>query len=138
MADGLGVVPVEGVAAAGAGGGLDLDGAGQLLDGDQLASMSLVTGLAAPPFLGGRPGRLAFDVERLGGGRPGGVRRVPIDPGLEGGDPLLEGLDQGEDGRLSIGRDLDPEVIGQWRLGTHAIWCNRPSPRRKTLLTVNG
>ena len=129
MADGLGVVAVEGVAAAGAGLGLDLDGAGQLLGGDQLARMTLVAGLATPPLPGGRPGRLPLDVERLGGGRLGGVRGVLVEPGFEGGDPLLEGLDQGEDGRLGIGRDLGPEVIRQWRLGTHAIWCNRPRPR---------
>jgi hypothetical protein len=70
MACGLGVVAVEGVAAAGAGMGLDLDGAGQLLGGDQLAHATLVAGLATPPLPGGGPGRLPFDVERLGRRRP--------------------------------------------------------------------
>ena len=129
MADGLGVVPVERVAASGAGVWLDLDGGGQMLGGDQLAGMTLVAGLATPPLLGGRPGRLPLDVERLGGWRLGGVRGVLVEPGLEGGDPLLEGLDQGEDGRLDIGGRLGPEVVRQWWLGAHAIWCNRPRPR---------
>lgn len=72
-------------------------------------------------------------MERIGGWRPGGVRRVLIDPGLKGGDPQLEGLDHGEDGRLDIGRRLGPEVIRQWRLGTHPIWCNRPVPKAQAL-----
>ena len=52
-----------------------------------------------------------------------------MDPGFEGGDPPLEGPDQREDGRLGIGRDLGPEFVRRWRLGTHAIWCDRPRPR---------
>ena len=46
MPEGLGVVSVEGMAAAVAGMGLDLDGVGQSLGGDQLARAPLV---ACPP-----------------------------------------------------------------------------------------
>jgi hypothetical protein len=61
-----GAVAIEGMAAAGAARGLDLDGPGQPLSGDQLASLTLVATLATPPLPGGGPGRLAFDVERPG------------------------------------------------------------------------
>jgi hypothetical protein len=90
MAERLGILSVESVAASGTGRRLDLDSPGQLLDGNQLASLTLMARLSAPPLLGSRLGRLSLDVERLGGGRLGRVRGVLVDPSLEGGDPRLE------------------------------------------------
>jgi hypothetical protein len=49
------------------------------------------------------------------------VGRIPVESRLEGGDPWLERIDQAEDGRLGIGRYLDPEVVGLGWLGAHAI-----------------
>jgi hypothetical protein len=83
--------------------------------------VTLVADLATPPPLGGGPGRLPLDVERFGGRRLGGVGRIPVESRLEGGDPSLERIDQAEDGRLGVGRYLDPEVVGQGWLGAHAI-----------------
>ena len=64
---------------------------------------------------------LPIGVMRFGGRRLGGVGRIPGESHLEGGDPSLKRIDQAEDGRLGIGRYLDPEVIGQGRLGAHGI-----------------
>src|SRR4051794_19846494 len=100
--------------------------------------MSAVAGLTAPPPPGGRLGRLAFDVGRLGGGGAGGGRRVLIDPGFEGGDPLLEGPDQGEDGLLDIGGRPGPEVVRQWRLAFNPSGVIGRAPGRKSLLFVIG
>ena len=80
-----------------------------------------VADLATPPPKGEGPGRLPLDVERLGGRRLGEVGRIPVESRLEGGDPSLERIDQAEDGRLCIGRYFDPKVVGQGRLGAHAI-----------------
>ena len=129
MAEGLGILAVEGVATAGAGRGPDLDGAGQLLGGDQLTRTTLVAGLTTARLPGGGLGRLSLEMERLGGGWPGGVRGVLVQPCFEGGDPLLERLDRAEDRRLHVEGCPGPEVIGQWRLDAHAIWRNRPEPR---------
>lgn len=129
MANGLGVLPVEFVAASGAGVGLDLEGGGQPLGGDQRAGMTLVAGLATPPLPGGRLGRLPLEMERIGAWRLGGIRRVLVEPDRECGDPLLEGMDQDKDGRLGIRRDLGPEFVRQWWLAVHSIRCNRPRSR---------
>jgi hypothetical protein len=40
---------------------------------------------------------------------------------VEGGLEKFEGVDQGEDGRLGIGRELGQEVIRQWQLASHDI-----------------
>jgi len=111
MTQGLGVVSVEGLAAAGSGVWLDLDGGGQPLGGHQLAEVTFVPELTAPSLPGCRPGRLPLGVEWLDRWGLGGVGRVPVEPGLEGDDPLLERLDQGEYGRLDIRRCLGPEGI---------------------------
>jgi len=134
MAEGLRVLDVEGLAAAGAGVWLDLDGAGQLLGGDQLTRMTLVPELTSPSLPGCRLERLPLGVEWLGRWGLGGVGRVPVEQGIECGDSVLEGLDQAEDSRLGIGRDLGPQVIGKWGLAAHAIGCN-PGPTKAQLPT---
>ncbi len=71
MAEGLGVVAVEGVAAPRAGVRLDLDGAGQPLGWDQLTRMTLVAGLATPSLPGGGPGRRV--IQKSSGGNLGAL-----------------------------------------------------------------
>ncbi len=134
MTQGLRVVSVEGLAAAGAGRRLDLDGAGQPLGGHQLAEMTLVPELTAPSLLGGRPGRLPLGVEGLNRWGLGRVGRVPVEPGLEGGDPLLEALER-PPGHPAVSWPADHHEMGA------CCSCPRLSPRpakSATTYSVNG
>src|SRR5262249_37746713 len=90
------------------------------------ALLACVTGL--PPLLATRRGlrRPAFDVGRVAGRRAGGVGGVLveafgqlIDLPLEGLQPLLVLLDEGQDGRLGGRRYLVPEFSGNWRNRRH-------------------
>ena len=120
VADRPGVGALQGPAAAAAVRRLALDDCRQPLGRDQLAGVSPMSALPAPLLPRRRPGRAALDVRRVAGRRPRGVGRVLAEPRLQRGDPPLEGLDQREDRRLRVGRDLVPKLSGDRRLGTHA------------------
>ena len=113
---GVRVFAVKGLPALTAGRGHQGDGLLDLFGRHQGALPPGVTGL--PPLLatGGRFGRPAFDVRRVAGRRTGGVRGVLVqafgklsDLLLEGLQPLLILLDEGQDGRLGRRRYLVPE-----------------------------
>ena len=100
-----------------------------------MAAMACLTGLSASLTNGGWLRRSAFDVGRVAGRRPGGVRGVLIeasgklsDPLLEGLQPLLVLLDKGQDRHLAGGiwsqssteiggTDGIPTSYGRWRPG---------------------
>jgi len=46
--------------------------------------------------------------------------RCTVKPGFEFGEALLIVLNQGQDSRLSSGRDLLPEFVRDWRTCAHA------------------
>jgi hypothetical protein len=91
----------------------------QPLGRDELAGMPLVAMLPAPRLSGRRPGRAAFDMDRVAGGGLGGVRRVLPQLSLQGADLLLEGSDQRQHCPLDVRRRLVPKFSGDGRLGVH-------------------
>ena len=135
MADRLGVGAPQGPTAAAARRRLAVDDRRQPLGRDQRAGVPPVPGLPAPPLPRRRPRRAALDVGRVAGRRLRGVGRVLAEPSLQRGDPPLEGLDQREDRRLRVGRDLVPELSGDGRLGAHATLVT-PPPNRASPYTL--
>jgi hypothetical protein len=112
VADRLGVVTVEVEPATGAAARPAVDRIGEPRGRDQLAGVALMPGRPARSPPGARPGRPPLDVQGLARRRLRRVGRVPRAARLEGGDPLLEGLDQGQDRFPDIGGGPVPEVRG--------------------------
>ena len=75
----------------------------------------------------GRGGRLAFEPDGIGRRRLGGIGGVELEPALEiantlleFGDPSLEALEHGQDGKLGFRGDGVPESFRDRRLKDHA------------------
>ena len=103
MPERLGVIPGEGVAAPATSGRFAVDDLAELLRRDQGAGMATMAGLPTPLLARRGSRRSSLDRGGIGGGRPGGVGRVPVEPLLQFGDPPLEGLSQCRDSRLGLG-----------------------------------
>ena len=99
----------------------DLESLSDLVGWDECSGVALVTDLATPPPPGRRGGRPSFhfDGRRIGRGWLGGVGGVLVEPSLQVSDPLLQGGDDGQDGRLGLGRDGGPEGFGDRRVKAH-------------------
>ena len=67
----------------------------------------------------GRARDAALDLRPIGRRRPGRVRRILTEPGLESCDPLLEAHHQCRDRLAHIEGRLVPEFRWKWRRGTH-------------------
>jgi hypothetical protein len=83
---------------------LDLEGLTELLRRDQLSEVAFMSRLApsVPPRRRGRRSPLGLDGGGIGRGRFRGVGGVEVEPLLQLGDPLLQGRDNGQDGRLGF------------------------------------
>ena len=124
----LGVVAVQGVAAPAAVRRLALDDLAELLGRDQRPGVTAMAGLPAPLLARGGGRGPSLDRGGIGRGGLGGVGGVLAEPLLQLGDPPLEGLHQGRDGRLGLGRERIPE----WPVGAAAD----PSCRRSTAISA--
>jgi len=111
VTDRFGVVALEVLTALPALLRLALDHLAKLFGWNQGANTTEVTGLPAPFLARGRSGRSPLDRGRIRGRGFGGVGRVLIDPFLQGGDTLLEGVDQRKHSRLSSRRNGVPDIL---------------------------
>jgi hypothetical protein len=102
VSDRLGVVAEQLVAAPAALRWLALDDLAELLGTDQGAGLTGMAGLPAPLLARGGSRWASLDRGGIGGGWPGGVGRVLVEPLLQLGDPPLEGIGQRRDGRLGL------------------------------------
>ena len=91
-----------------------VDDLGELLGRHHRSNGSFVPRLSTTLALGGGLGRLAFDVEGVGGGWFGGVLGVGVESGLQRGDLTTKGLNllqQGCDKSLGLGRCGVPNIL---------------------------
>lgn len=125
---GVRVFAVKGLPALSAGRGHQADGLLDLLGRHQGALLPCVAGL--PALLATRRGQggAAFDVGRVARRRAGGVGGIPVeafgeltDLLLEGLQPLLIMLDEGQDGRLGHRRYLIPQLNRDRRNRRHTL-----------------
>jgi hypothetical protein len=121
-----GILALEGVSAIPAGTGLAVAPGAELLGRNQAAERLGMAGLTAAAALRRRCRWLAFDADGIGGGGLGGVGGVELEPGLQIADallqfpdPLLEGVQEGQEGRLSFRWHGVPERFGDRRLRNH-------------------
>src|SRR5262249_37443784 len=118
----LRVFAVQGMATLAAGGRLHRNRLLDLLRRHQGPLLACVTGLSPSLAAGGWLRRSAFDVGRVARRRPGGVGgvlvqalRELIDLVLQGLQPLLILLNQGQDCFLGSRGGLGPHVNREWR-----------------------
>ena len=116
----LGVVAVEIVAAATATRRLALEDLPESFGRDQSPGVMAMAGLPAPLAARGGGRRPALDRGRVGRRGLGGIRGVLAEPLLQLDDPPLEGLHQGHDRRLGVGREGIPDGLWERRLIRHA------------------
>jgi hypothetical protein len=109
MDEGSGILTVEMMPAAPAGGRLTVAGGTELLGTDQGAERLGMAGLSPAVPTGGRSRRLALQADRVRGRGLGGIGGVELEPSLEVGDPPLEGLHDHQDGGLGFRRYSVPE-----------------------------
>jgi hypothetical protein len=126
MDQGIGVLSRQRMATPPAGIGLRVAGRVEPLGGDQGAERLATAGLPAALPLGRGRWRLALQADRVGGGRLGGVGGVELesrleiaDGGLQGGDPIPEGLPGVQEGDLGVGGHVVPEWLRDRKLLTH-------------------
>ncbi len=115
MADRLGVVAVERLAAGPAHGGLALEDLTELIRRDQGPGLAAMSGLAASLLPRGGRRRPSLDRGRVGRRRLGRVGGVLVDPLFQDGDPPLEGLDQRRNGGLRFRRERVPKRLRERR-----------------------
>jgi hypothetical protein len=133
---GLRVFAIKGLLALSAGGRLHRDGLLNLLRRHQGPLLAGVARLPAPSATGRGLRRPGFDVGRVAGRWAGGVGGVlvealpqVIDLLLEGLQPLLILLDEGQDSRVSGRRNLAPESNRDRRNRRHINILRPPKAR---------
>ena len=117
----VGVVTLERGTTPAAVGRLDLVRVPELFGWDESPGVAGMSWLAATLPPGGRCGRppLELDRGRVGRGRLGGVGGVLAEPDLQIRDPLFQGDDDGQDGRLGFRRHGLPKRFGDRRVRAH-------------------
>ena len=119
VSDRLGVVAMQLVAAPPALGRLALEDLPELLGRDQGSGLVAMARLAAPLLSRGRSRWSPLDRREIRRRWLGGVGGVLVDPLLQFGDPLFEGLHHRSDRRLCFRRERIPEDLRQWWLIRH-------------------
>jgi hypothetical protein len=111
VSDRFGVVAVQLLVAPTAFRRLAVDDLAKLLGWYEWSSLAMMAGLATPLLARGGDRRPPLDRRGIGGGWPGGVGGVLVEPLFQVGDPPLEGLHQYRHRRLRLGRELIPDGL---------------------------
>ncbi len=119
MSDRLGVIAVQRLAAGPALGRLALEDLPELLRRDQGSGLMTMAGLTAPLLPQGGNRWSPLDRRGIRRGGLGGVGGVLVDPLLQLGDPLFEGLHHRSDRCLCFRRERIPEDLRQGWLIRH-------------------
>jgi hypothetical protein len=111
MADRLGIITGEGVAAEAALGRLAVDDLADLFGRNKGAGLAVMARLSASLLARGRSRRPSLDRGRIGRRRLGGIGGILAEAFFEVGDSPLKGLHEPGDGRLCLGRKCLPESL---------------------------
>jgi site-specific DNA recombinase len=138
MAQGLGILTGQAVAATSAVRGLAIEGLVDLLGGNQGAGVAVMAGLPSTPLAGGSGGRPSLDGGGIGRRRLGGVGGVLVEPLFEVSDPLFQLVDDLGDHHLGVGGEGLPDVLRDRSRPSHTIIIGGPigqgNPTRGRLL----